>query len=44
MRKFPFSRIHGPDHDLCIRSIKRGTINNFVASEDSIDRGGGGVK
>ena len=21
MRKFPFPRIHGPDHDLCIRSI-----------------------
>ena len=21
MRKFLFSRIHGPDHDLCIRSI-----------------------
>ena len=20
MRKFPFPRIHGPDHDLCIRS------------------------
>ena len=22
MRKFPFPRIHGPDHDLCIRSIE----------------------
>ena len=22
MRKFPFPRIHGPDHDLCIRSMK----------------------
>ena len=21
MRKFPFPRIHGPDYDLCIRSI-----------------------
>ena len=21
MRKFPFPRIHGPDHDLCIRSM-----------------------
>ena len=23
MRKFPFPRIHGPDYDLCIRSIRR---------------------
>ena len=23
MRKFPFPRIHGPDNDLCIRSIIR---------------------
>ena len=22
MRKFPFPRIHGPDYDLCIRSIR----------------------
>ena len=21
MRQFPFPRIHGPDHDLCIRSM-----------------------
>ena len=23
MCKFPFPRIHGPDHDLCMRSIDR---------------------
>ena len=22
MRKFPLPRIHGPDHDLCIRSMQ----------------------
>ena len=27
MRKFPFPRIHGPDHDLCIRSINFGTLS-----------------
>ena len=28
MGKFPFPRIHGPDHDLCIRSINK-TLTAF---------------
>ena len=31
-RKFPFSRIHGPNHDLCIRSITVAVISSKSAA------------
>ena len=30
MRKFPFPRIHGPDHDLCIRSMLSFVFNKHT--------------
>ena len=30
MRKFPFPRIHGPDYDLCIRSMLSSHSNNSL--------------
>ena len=37
MRKFPFPRIHGPDHDLCIRSISAVICHVHVKITDLID-------